>query len=246
MVETVELVERTLILERDDGEMSTFVVRPASQQTSDLPGVLLLPDAWGMRDEVRDFARRVACEGYVVGMPDLYYALSGWDSDSASRKEMLAAKDSLDPARVAADATVVLAELRKEEGVKGRVGLVAFCMSGRFAIWTLAAQPAEFACASIFYGTDMLEGGPDRLREKLNLVDAELLMFFGDSDPWVDSAEIDGIVEVLEERSCASEVRVVPGASHAFAHPRGLHYQPEAAEDAWARTFVLLDSHLGR
>ena len=51
--------------------------------------------------------------------------------------------------------------------------------------------------------------------------------------------------ETLDELGKDAEIVIYPGAGHAFANPSGERYQPEAAEDAWARTLAFLDTHLG-
>ena len=51
--------------------MNTFVVHP--EEHGPHPVVLFLMDAPGMREEIRDMARRLATAGYYVMAPHLYY-----------------------------------------------------------------------------------------------------------------------------------------------------------------------------
>ena len=62
--------EQTLDIATRDGAMETFVVHP---DRGAHPPVLLLMDAPGIRDELRDMARRLATVGYYVMLPNLYY-----------------------------------------------------------------------------------------------------------------------------------------------------------------------------
>ena len=59
---TVDIVSR-------DGAMETFIVQP---ERGAHPPVLMLMDAPGIREELRDMARRLANVGYCVLLPNLY------------------------------------------------------------------------------------------------------------------------------------------------------------------------------
>jgi carboxymethylenebutenolidase len=64
------MIEQTLDIVTEDGAMETFVVHPDHGAH---PPVLLLMDAPGIREELRDMARRLATVGYFVLLPNLYY-----------------------------------------------------------------------------------------------------------------------------------------------------------------------------
>src|SRR5437870_2916307 len=68
------MIEQTLDIATKDGAMETFICRP---ERGAHPAVLLLMDAPGIRDELRDMARRLATVGYCVLLPNLYYRAAG-------------------------------------------------------------------------------------------------------------------------------------------------------------------------
>ena len=70
------MIETTLDITTRDGAMETFVCRP---DRGSHPAVLMLMDAPGIREELRDMARRLATVGYCVLLPNLYYR-AGRDS----------------------------------------------------------------------------------------------------------------------------------------------------------------------
>ena len=65
------MIEETLDISTKDGEMETFICRP--ERGGSLPAVFLLMDAPGIREELRDMARRLGTVGYYVLLPNLYY-----------------------------------------------------------------------------------------------------------------------------------------------------------------------------
>src|SRR5262245_14505410 len=64
-----------LTIATPDGPMSAFVCAPPDGGPR--PGVLLLMEAFGLTSHIRDVARRIAAEGYVVVAPDLYHREPG-------------------------------------------------------------------------------------------------------------------------------------------------------------------------
>ncbi len=65
------MIERTLDISTPSGSMETFIVHP--QASGPHPAVVLYMDVWGIREELRDIARRIATVGYYCLLPDLYY-----------------------------------------------------------------------------------------------------------------------------------------------------------------------------
>src|SRR6516162_3332895 len=65
------MIEQTLDVVTQAGAMETFVARP--ERGGPFPPVLFLMDAPGIREELRDMARRLATVGYYVVLPNLYY-----------------------------------------------------------------------------------------------------------------------------------------------------------------------------
>ena len=71
------MIETILDIRTKDGTMESFICRP--EREGPHPAVLFLMDAPGIREELRDMARRLATVGYYVVLPNLYYR-AGRDS----------------------------------------------------------------------------------------------------------------------------------------------------------------------
>jgi len=65
------MIEQILDINTKAGAMQTFVCRP--ERGGPFPAVFMLMDAPGIREELRDMARRLATVGYYVLLPNLYY-----------------------------------------------------------------------------------------------------------------------------------------------------------------------------
>lgn len=141
------MIEQTLDIITKDGAMETFVCRP---ERGEHPAILFLMDAPGVREELRDMARRLCAVGYVVLLPNLYYR-AGRDTtfnpdvhvkDSAEHKRMRAIRTKMTIPPVMDDIETMLAFVSKQEGVKrGPVGVHGYCMSGPYALAAAARFP---------------------------------------------------------------------------------------------------------
>jgi carboxymethylenebutenolidase len=225
----------------------------AHPESGSHPGVVLLPDVWGLAAHPRDLARRLAREGFGVLALDLYRR------ESEVRIENPAAwiRDLSDP-QVLDDVQQAVDLLAGEGPTAGRpVGVVGFCMGGMYAL--LAACACRGLSAAVpFYGMLAYERGflggealdpAKKPRQPLDAVadlTCPLLAFFGADDEYVPVSD----VEILEQRLSASpqpsEVVVYPGAGHAFLNDtRPDAFRPAIAKQAWERMLAFFGEHLG-
>lgn len=141
------MIEQQLDIETRDGRMSTFVCHP--ERGGPYPIVLFYMDAPGIREELRDMARRFATVGYFVMLPNLYYRSNvmelgpiPMDPEAPERKRMFDLMESLTIAKVMSDTDAMLAYAAKQPAAnKGAIGAVGYCMSGQYAINAAAHVP---------------------------------------------------------------------------------------------------------
>jgi len=134
------MIERDLDIATRDGVMNTWTVRP--DEDGRMPVVLMLMDAPGVREGLREIGRRIARAGYFVLLPNLYYRtvrefVLGPTRDhpdaEANLKKMFGMVGSISNGKVAADVGSVLDALPAlAEARPGKIGLVGYCMSGAY------------------------------------------------------------------------------------------------------------------
>ena len=141
------MIEETLDIATADGAMETFLCWPERGGPS--PAVFLLMDAPGVREELKDMARRLATVGYFVLVPNLYYR-AGRDTfygpdvlekDSAEHKRMRAVRTKMTIPPVMEDVVAMLAFVDERCGGQGRAGRLprllherAVCVGGGGAL----------------------------------------------------------------------------------------------------------------
>lgn len=216
------------------------------------PGVVMIPDVWGLADHTRDLARRLAAEGFAVLALDVYRRLDAPKiTDPGGWIRALDDRTVLGDVQAAADFLAAHAAVGRR-----RVGVTGFCMGGMYAI--LAAALCErLAAAAPFYGMlsdahGLLAPQPgeafDRARKPATPLGVAkqlrcpTLAFFGADDPFVPLDDVRAFEAALAPEH---EVVVYAGAGHAFLNDtRPEMYRPEAARDAWTRLVAWLRGHL--
>ena len=216
------------------------------------PAVVMIHDVWGLSAHTRDYATRLAREGFAVLAIDLYQrAPPAKIDDPGAWMRALS-----DPA-VLADLGAGSRFLAAHPDGNGRVGVLGFCMGGMYALMA-ACSDLGFAAAVPFYGLlshahGLLHdpAGRDlakKPREPIAMASelrCPLLAFFGEQDPFVPLHDVEALERELARAGTPAEVVVVAGAGHAFMNDtRPDAYRPESAVEAWRRTVEFLRANL--
>lgn len=228
-----------------DRPMTGYLARPEAAdsvaqamglgQGTALPAVVLIHEWWGLNDNMRGMARRLAGEGYQVLAVDLY---DGQVADDPSRAQDLVGQALKDPDRLTNNLTAAYAFLTGEQQAP-RVAVMGYCFGGSMALNAALALPQELDAAVIYYGN---VGRAER--DALARLEMPLLGIFGGQDTSIPVEEVETFRQTLEELGKNAQVQVYEEAGHAFANPSGQNYVAAAAEDAWSRTTAFLRAHL--
>jgi carboxymethylenebutenolidase len=214
------------------------------------PGVVMIPDVWGLSDLYRRLAQRLAGEGFAVLAIDPYRRTGrGTFTDPAGALAWLRELSDpvvLDTVQDAIDA------LAAEPAVGGgRIGVTGFCMGGQYALLAACTCRGLSACAP-FYGMVRHPPGADPARkpraplEALADLRCPVLGFYGADDTLIPPADVDALRAALAASGEEAEIRVYPGAGHAFMNDtRADAYRPDAAANAWRRLVPFLRARLG-
>ena len=139
-------------------------------------------DAPGIREELRNMARRIAKHGYVCLLPDMYYRLGTVRFDIPRRDDGMsgvirASMNSLSIPGVNDDTAAMLAWFDASDRVKpGAVGCVGHCMSGRYITSVAAAFPHRMAAAASLYGVQIVTDQDDLPHLSVGKIKGELVL----------------------------------------------------------------------
>jgi carboxymethylenebutenolidase len=198
------------------------------------PAVIVLQEWWGLDDQTRSIADRVAGLGYLAFAPDLYHGEVASLGDIAKASELAGKYAGAAPEELVS----IFEALRKQPDCNGRVGCMGFCWGGRMALALAIRCPVDVVCT--FYG-----GGMQNLFDELGGLRAPVLGMYGDQDKSIPAGTIEEFDRLLDRQGVEHEIVVYPNSGHAFFRDLDPSvYKPEAARDAWDRTRKFLAAHL--
>ena len=214
----------------DGGEVTGYLATPAGAADT-VPGMIVIHEWWGLNDNIRTMARRLAGRGYQALAVDLYGGRVAASSDSAMKLVR-----SVDEG--AARANLRQAHAFLEERGARAVGSVGWCFGGGWSLQTALELPGALDAAVIYYGRLVTE--PSELEALAMPVQGH----FGAEDNSISLEDVRAFEEALDTAGITNEIYVYEGAGHAFANPSGERYVEAAADTAWGRTTRFLAEHL--
>ena len=210
---------------------TAFVVYPPGRKTG--PAVLVVHEWWGLNGQIRGVARKLAQQGYIAIVPDLYHGRVTQDPEQAH-----VLLRGLEDAAVFADLDAAVAWLRASPRVgKGRVAAIGFCAGGAYTLQYAIARP-ELAAAIVFYGP------PETDAAKLAKLSVPLQGHFGGRDEGIPAARVEALRAGLVKAGKTGEVFTYAGADHAFFNEDRPAYHADAARHAWTRALAFLQKYL--
>ncbi len=246
------MIEQTLDLATRDGAMETFICHP--ERSGRVPAVFLLMDAPGIREELRDMARRLGTVGYTVLLPNLYYR-AGRDTiygpdvlekGSAEQQRMRAVRTKMTIPPVMDDIAAMLAFVDAYAAVKpGPVGTHGYCMSGPYALAAAARYPDRIAAAASFYGTWLVSDAEESPHLTLGKAKGELYIACAEHDELAPLPMVAELRALFERSGNPGELEMYPAVHHGFAFPQRWCYDKPAAERHWERLIALYRRRLG-
>jgi carboxymethylenebutenolidase len=233
----------------DETPVNGYLVRPAAPGTH--PGMVVIHEAGGLGEHIRDVCNRIANLGFVALGVDLYTREGGpppMDDLQALMSRLFSMSDRtvLDDLEGAAD------HLRARDDVTDRIGCIGFCMGGRYTLLFACASDRLGAAIDCWGGfidraTPEERSTPERPTPPLELADrlhCPLLAAIGAEDQNPSPA----IGAALAERAGTSgqdvQVDVYEGAGHAFFADYRPSYRPGPAHELWGRVVTFLRRHL--
>ena len=246
------MIEQTLDLATKDGAMETFICHP--ERGGPYPAVFLLMDAPGIREELRDMARRLATVGYYVLLPNLYYRAGRntifgpdvLDQGSPERERMRAVRTKMTIPPVMEDVGTMLAHLDRQSEVKpGPAGAHGYCMSGPYALAAAARYPDRIIAAASFYGTWLVNEAEESPHLSFGRVKGELYIACAEHDELAPLPMVEELRGLFRRAGTAGEIELYPGVHHGFAFPQRWCYDKGAAERHWERLIALYRRRLG-
>jgi carboxymethylenebutenolidase len=248
---TAALTESDVMIGTRDGIADCHFVHP---QTGAHPGVIVWPDAVGLRSTYRAIGRRLAESGYPVLVVNPYYRTTRAPIDvdaagflePAGRERVMQLTKTVTPEMTATDAAAFVAYLDRQESVDTtrKLGTAGYCMGGAMALRTAAAVNGRIGAVASFHGGGLVTrdlNSPHRLIATMN---ANALIAIAQDDDEKNPEAKDALRQAFAASGSAAEIEVYDGAMHGWCVADAGAFDRERADKAWSRLLALFDESL--
>lgn len=227
---------KTINYKRPDGQSVVgYLAEPAKDTAA--PGMVVIQEWWGLNDQIKGVADRLAAAGYRALVPDLYRGRVALEANEA--EHLMTNLNFGDAA--GQDVRGAVQHLKASGSAK--VGVTGFCMGGALTLLSAVNVP-EADAEVIWYGYPPLE------HVDASRIKAPLMGHWATEDMAFPIAKVDELEKMLLDAKVIFEFHRYH-AKHAFANETAdsknlpiLKYDAAAAELAWRRTMDFLAKHL--
>ena len=212
----MQVTETRVDVRTADGVMDTYLFQPPG--SGQWPAVIMYMDAMAVRPELKSMAERLAANGYLTVLPNLFYRSgpqppvdpAAFTKPGPERDRVFALIGSLDGPKVMSDTKAVLDYLGTQESFTGKVGTVGYCMGGGYALLAAGTFPDTVAAAASFHGGALATDRPDSPHLVAPKMRAKVYVGVAGIDPMFSDEQKEKIRKALRTRRSTSRSRSMP------------------------------------
>lgn len=215
--------------------------------TGKFPAVIVLMEAFGLNNWCKSICDRLAQSGFAAIAPDFYRGTTYAYTDVAGAVAKL---KSLNDDAIMSDVGKSLDFLAGKSEVNANgIGVIGFCLGGRYAFLTNTVYPTKIKAAISFYGggIDAAPGNPmgqKSLLDRVSAMQSPIMLMYGSEDQMIAAEEHSRIAAALSKAKKRYILNLFPQAGHGFMSDRRDSYSPEAAAEAWMMTTGFFSQNL--
>lgn len=239
-----------------DGTCQCYVAAPSVNRK--FPGVVLLMDAFGPRQALYDLCDRIAKQGFVVILPNVFYRNLSVplfpqlqfplkpDDMPAARELIIPNVRSYNHQLFIADFPSILEELRAHPKCdpEAKIGISGYCFGAGLATRVAAAFPDVVGAIGGFHGGNLATDAPDSPHTLLPNIKAFLLYGHAENDHSLPQEQIDRFKAALDSAGCRYQMEVYAGAGHGYAMTDLPMYNQEGEEKHYEQLIETLKREL--
>ena len=234
-----------------DGMADCHFVHPTSGAH---PGVLVWPDALGLRPAFEQMGRRLAESGYAVLVVNPYYRSArapilpegATFRDEATREKVFPLMRSLNAETNVMDAKAFVGYLDGQDAVASdrKMGTTGYCMGGSITMRTAAALPDRIGAGASFHGGRLVTDAPDSPHLLVGKMQAHYLFAIAENDDKKDPKAKSVLRDAFAAAGLPAEIEVYADTLHGWCPPDSAVYHEAQAERAWSRLLALFETTL--
>jgi len=254
------VVETNVEVKTPDGVCDAAFIHP---RTGSHPGVLIWPDAFGLRPSMRDIGKRIAAEGYSVLVPNPFYRLAKAPviqdptsfsfqnpTDMAKLQPLMASINAEGAAEKDAAAYVAFLDAQSQVNKAKKIGTQGYCMGGPLVVRTAASLPNRIGAGASFHGGGLVTNAPTSPHLLAPKIKARMYFGIASNDDMRQPDAKDKLREAFAAAKVPAEIEVYPESLHGWCVPdmpmqggKPIYNKPDA-ERAWAKLVALYKTAL--
>jgi len=206
-----------------------YLAKPSAD--GEYPGVIMIHEFWGLNDNVKQMAEKLASHGYVVFAVDLYDGKVGTTTDEARQL-----RSSFEQSQWTENMNTAVSYV-EDNYSPTNMGSIGWCFGGGQSL-NLALNNEDMDATVIYYGQLVTD------TEELSKIDWPVLGIFAELDNGIPPETVNEFEFALNEVGIENDITIYPGVNHAFANPSGDRYAPQESKDAWQKTLSFFEDNL--
>ncbi len=211
------------------GNSNGYLAKPATD--GEYPGIIMIHEWWGLNDNIKQMAEKLASHGYVVFAVDLYEGQMGTTADEARQL-----RSSFEQSQWTENMNTAVSYL-EEFHSPSSLGSIGWCFGGGQSL-NLALNNEAMDATVIYYGQLVTD------TEELSKINWPVLGIFAELDSGIPPETVNEFESSLNEIGIENDITIYPGVNHAFANPSGDRYAPDESKDAWQKTLWFFEDNL--
>ena len=248
----LDVVETDVEIKTPDGTCDAAFIHPAKGSHA---GVLIWPDAFGLRPSIRAMAKRLAAEGYSVLVPNPFYRISkapftdasnfNFQTDGAKIQPLMASVGAAGAAEKDAVAYIGFLDAQKQVNKKRKIGTQGYCMGGPLVVRTPATLPDRIGAGGSFHGGGLVTDKPDSPHLLAPKIKAHMYFGIAKNDDERQPDAKDKLKQSFEAAKVPTEIEVYSMSLHGWCisdmpKQNGAPiYNQADAERAWGKLLAL-------
>jgi len=235
--------DSTQKVDTSDGPMEIYDVAPDTKPSR---AVIVIQEAFGVNEHIRDVTRRFAAAGFRTVAPTMFHRAGGGTAPYDDFSKVMPLFQGVTDDGIVADVDATVGYLRRAGFDEQHVGMVGFCFGGRVTF--LVATRRKLGAAVGFYGGGIVTSRIPLFTPLIGdtgKLATPWLGLFGDADAGIPIEDVERLRATLDrETKVAHEIVRYPDAEHGFHCDVRASYNEAAAKDGWKRTLDWFRQHL--